>query len=320
MTIELARPHMAPKPWGVTNVRPWSGVTSEGVSIGEISYERPERTGSAPALLLKVLLTSQPLSIQVHPDDDTAHAMGLPNGKSEAWYVLSAKPGAKVGVGLKQSMTTLQLRAAINNGSIVDHVAWRGVAAGDVIVVPAGTIHAIGAGLVIAEIQQRSDTTFRLFDYGRSRELHLEKALVAADTEPAEQQLWPDRLTDERSLLVDNPHFVFERIELPPGSLWGLQAIKETWILIVAGSATAGTFPVTAGDALFVEADRVELGAGAAGVIALVAYVAAGGPVVELLHRLTVGLSRAVQDPPQPELSPFLAQSGSSVACRGTRP
>ncbi len=320
MTIELARAHTAPKPWGLADVRPWSGATSDGVSIGEISYQRPGRTVSAPALLLKVLLTSQPLSIQVHPDDDTAHAMGLPNGKTEAWYILGAKPGAKVAVGLKQSMTKLQLRAAINDGSIAEHVAWRGVAAGDVIVVPAGTIHAVGAGLVIAEIQQRSDTTFRLFDYGRSRELHVERALAAAHTEPAELQLWPHRLTDERSLLVDNPHFVFERIELQPGSSWCLQAIRETWVLIIAGSVTASTFSVATGDALFVEADRVELGAGADGVIALVAYVGAGGPVVELLQRLTVGLSRAVQDPPPPELTPILAQSSSFPSYRGTRP
>ena len=320
MTIELASAHTVQKPWGVPNMRPWSEAASGGASMGEIIYERPGRTVLAPALLLKILLTSQPLSIQVHPNDDTAHAMGLPNGKTEAWYILGAKPDAKVAVGLKQSMTKLQLRAAINDGSIAEHVAWRGVTTGDVIVVPAGTIHAIGAGLVIAEIQQRSDTTFRLFDYGRSRELQVERALVAAHTEPAELQLWPDRLTDERSLLVDNPHFIFERIELLPGSAWYLHATTETWLLVIAGSASTGTVSVITGNALFVESDRVELRAGAQGVVALVAYVGAGGPAVDLLQRVTVDFSMAVQDPPLPRRLQLLAKSSSSPSYGDTRP
>ena len=96
-----------------------------------------------------------------------AQSMGLPNGKTEAWYVLSATPEAKVALGLKRRLTPQQLREAIDDGSISDLVVWQAVSAGDVIFVPAGTIHAIGAGLVIAEIQQRSDATFRLFDHGR---------------------------------------------------------------------------------------------------------------------------------------------------------
>lgn len=320
MTIELARALTAQKPWGVTDARPWSSATSAGVSIGEISYERRDRTAPAPALLLKVLLTNQSLSIQVHPDDDTAHAMGLPNGKTEAWFVLRAEPGASVALGLKQTMTPLQLRTSIHDRSIADRVAWRTVWPGDAIAVPAGTIHAIGAGLVIAEIQQRSDTTFRLFDYGSSRDLHIESALAAAHIEPAELQLWPERLTDERTVLVQNPHFVFERIELLPGSSWCLQAANETWILFISGSATAGSFLVAKGDALFLEADRIELGAGANGVVALVAYVGAKGPITELLQRSAVGSYRAFEYPPTPELSPFLSQSGSASSYKGTRP
>ena len=318
MTMELARARTVPKPWGVSDVRPWSRAESKGPLIGEIYYERTNLTGLHSSLLLKVLLTSQPLSIQVHPDDDAAHAMGLPNGKTEAWYILCADPGAAVALGLKQSMTPLQLRASILDGSIADRVAWRAVAPGDVIVVPAGTIHAIGAGLVIAEIQQRSETTFRLFDYGRNRELHVESALAAVNKGPTELQLWPDQLTNERSVLVDNPHFVFERIELPPDSSWSLHAKQETWILIVAGGASAGTFSIVAGEALFVEADRVDLGVGTNGLVALVAYVAAGGPVVELLQRVNNCRPTAVLNPPAPEPSPFIAQPKSSPVHRGT--
>ena len=172
------------------------GHPMTGSSAGEVWYERPGKPATAPSLLLKLLFTSQPLSIQVHPDDVHAQSMGLPNGKTEAWYVLSAAPGAKVALGLKQQVTPQQLRAAVDDGSIADLVVWRAVAADDVISVPAGTIHAIGAGLVIAEVQQRSDATFRLFDYGRQRELHVERALVVANTGRADVQARSSRLTD----------------------------------------------------------------------------------------------------------------------------
>ena len=112
-----------------------------------------------------------------------------------------------------------------------------GGAAGDTIFVPAGTIHAIGAGLVIAEIQQRSDATFRLFDHGRGRELHIESAIAVADAGPAEFRVTPSRLTDARTLLVSNAHFTFEQIDLPPNSAWCLEAERETWLLVVSGSA-----------------------------------------------------------------------------------
>ena len=175
MTIELARAHALPKPWGVDDLRPWNHANHNGNAIGEIWYERTEKSPSDPSLLMKLLFTSQPLSIQVHPDDTFAHSIDLPNGKSEVWYVLSATAEAKVALGLKQRMTPQQLSAAVDDGSIADLVEWKGVSPGDVIYVPAGTIHAIGAGLIIAELQQRSDATYRLFDYARSRELHIER-------------------------------------------------------------------------------------------------------------------------------------------------
>ena len=113
MTIELARVQALAKPWGVADLRPWSNVGSDGRLVGEVWYERPGKPATAPSLLLKLLFTSQPLSIQVHPDDVHAQSMGLANGKTEAWYVLSAAPGAKVALGLKQQVTPQQLRAAV---------------------------------------------------------------------------------------------------------------------------------------------------------------------------------------------------------------
>ena len=287
MAIELARKELLPRPWGVSDLRPWDksrSESNESDTIGEIRFERPGAPTETPALLLKLLFTSQPLSIQVHPDDAYAQAMGEPNGKSEAWYVLAAAPDAKVALGLNKPSTPQQLRQAAQDGSLAEIVAWRPVVTDDAIAVPAGTIHAIGAGLVIAEIQQRSDATFRLFDHGRQRELHVERAIAVAAPGPAVPQILPARLTPERSLLVSCPHFVFERIELAADTTWCLDAERETWILIVGGTAIVGLHPISRGDGLFAKADRINVRAGELGLEALVAY-ASNQPVPNLLQR-----------------------------------
>ena len=281
MTIEHAHAHSLPKPWGVVDLRPWSDAGDDANTIGEIWYERSDATAIPPSLLLKLLFTNQPLSIQVHPDDAYARSIGLPNGKTEAWYVLSAAPKAKIALGLKRRVSPEQLRHAIDDGSISDLVAWQAAHPGDTVFVAAGTIHAIGAGLVIAEIQQRSDATFRLFDHGRGRELHIENALAVSNAGPADFRVAPTRLTDTRTLLVSNSHFTFERIELAPNSIWCLEAELETWLLVVSGSGRAGSFDVTTGDAIFAQSDRVSLRAGKNGLAVLVAYT--GGLVPELL-------------------------------------
>ena len=311
MAIELATAHALPKPWGVEDLRPQSSAPQDGNAIGEIWYERPGNGAVIPSLLLKLLFTSQPLSIQVHPNDTFAHAMGLPRGKSEVWYVLSAAPGAKVALGLCRRLTPQQLREAIDDGSISDLVAWHAVSAGDIIFVPAGTIHAIGAGLVIAELQQRSDATFRLFDYGRNRELHVENAIAVADAGPADFQVQPDQLTTERRLLVSSPHFVFERIELPPNSAWRLDAERETWLLVVAGSAIAGSFDVVTGGALFAQSDRIDIHTGDIGMVGLVAYTG-GGPVPHLLQRLTQPGSLNVRRPQETQVPTSLTQAAAA--------
>jgi mannose-6-phosphate isomerase len=282
MTIEHAHSHSLPKPWGVADLRPWSNAGDDANPIGEIWYERSDSTAVSPSLLLKLLFTNQPLSIQVHPDDAYAQSIGLPNGKTEAWYVLSATPEAKVALGLKRRVSPEQLRHAIEDGSISDLVVWQAAHPGDTIFVAAGTIHAIGAGLVIAEIQQRSDATFRLFDHGRGRELHIDKALAVANAGPADFCVTPTRLADTRTLLVSNSYFTFERIDLAPNSAWSLEAIHETWLLVISGSARAGSFDVTTGDAIFAQSDRVNIRAGTDGLAGLVAYT--GGPVPQLLQ------------------------------------
>jgi mannose-6-phosphate isomerase len=286
MAIERAHVKALPRPWGVVDLAPWSNAAHDGVPIGEVWYERPNKPASSPSLLLKLLFTSEPLSIQVHPGDAYAQSMGLANGKTEAWYILSAAPGAKVALGLKQRLTQQQLRESVDDGSIADLVVWQTVLPDDVIFVPAGTIHAIGAGLVIAEIQQHSDATFRLFDHGRQRELHIERAIAVANAGPARFRERPNRLTEERTLLVSGPHFALERIDLAPNSVWCLEAKRETWLLVLSGGASADSFDVAATDVVFANSDRVDIHAGAAGMMGLVAYTGIG-PVVNLLRRLT---------------------------------
>ena len=239
--------------------------------IGEVWYERAGRC-STQTLLLKVLFTEQPLSIQVHPDDVYAQSMGQSRGKTEAWYVLSAREYSKIALGLIHPVTKHQLRQAIADGSIMDLVAWKNVAAGDVIVVPAGTIHALGAGLVIAEIQQRSDTTFRLFDYGRPRELHIDSALAVAKLGPASDQALPCRLSDARTLLAVNRYFTLERIELSANCSWPLESELETWLLVLNGNAKVGCFDVGVGEAIFIQSHCVEITAGSTGMSCLVAF------------------------------------------------
>jgi mannose-6-phosphate isomerase len=293
MPTEQASVRVVHKPWGVSDLQPWSSISGTDDAVGELWFERADKNAIAPALLLKLLFTSEPLSIQVHPDDTFARAMGLPNGKSEAWYIISAKPGARIGVGLERRVTPQELRAAIRNGSIVDLVRWRAVESGDVIFIPAGTIHALGAGIVLAEIQQRSDATFRLFDYGRQRELHEDNGVAVAHAWPLRSAHSPTRLTGERTVLVASRYFVFERLDLPEGSSWALLAESETWILVLEGHAAIGLATASMGQAIFVGGGRTSIEVGVNGLVALVAYPASG-PVGSLLQRLGEPLTSPV--------------------------
>ena len=285
MPTEHAAVRVVHKPWGVGNLQPWSNVDGSSDAVGELWFERVDKNAPTPALLLKLLFTSEPLSIQVHPDDTYARAMGMPNGKSEAWYILSAQPDAQVGVGLRHQVTPQQLRTSIQNGSIAELIHWRPVAKGDVIYIPAGTIHAIGAGIVLAEIQQRSDATFRLFDYGRQRELHEDNGVAVAHPWPLRTSGNPTPLTTNRTILVASKHFVLERVELPEGSSWALLAEPETWLLALDGHAAIGLAAASIGQAIFIGGGRTSIEVGANGLSALIAYPASRA-VDSLLQRL----------------------------------
>lgn len=192
------------KPWGRDDL-PHAFGSFGGRRVGEIWFTHPD--GDAAPILVKFLFTSERLSIQVHPDDAAASAAGLVRGKDECWLVLGADGGAELGVGLKAPASKNALRQAALDGSITEMIDWRAPQVDDFIYNPAGTIHAIGGGLVIVEVQQNIDRTYRLYDYGRPRELHLNEGLAVATTSP---------LADPRDCrvdpaisrqLVDGPHF-----------------------------------------------------------------------------------------------------------------
>ena len=137
-----------------------------------------------------------------------------------------------------------------------------------------GLDHAIGAGLVIAEIQQRSDTTFRLFDYGRPRALHVEEAVAVADAGFAPAGPLPRALGPGRTLLVTSSHFILEKIDVLPRSKWTVRAPHETWLLLLHGHARVGLLNAFPGEAVFLEDEETTVQAGALGMQALVAYEA----------------------------------------------
>ena len=160
-------------------------------------------------LLMKVLFPREKLSVQVHPDDEAAQRVGEPCGKTECWYILSAEPGAQIGLGLTPGTTRTQVERSIHENRMEHLLNWIDVRRGDMYYVDAGTVHAIAPGAVILETQQNSDTTYRLYDYGRPRELHIEKGLAAMkDTTHA------GRVLHDGRTIVSSPSFEVRRESL----------------------------------------------------------------------------------------------------------
>lgn len=236
------------KPWGRTRL-PAMFEAPAGERIGEVWFTA---AGNKP-LLVKYLFTSERLSIQVHPNDEQARARGLRQGKSECWYILDAEPGARLGLGLKRSVSADELRAAAVDGSIEQLVEWRPVRSGDFFLVPPGTIHAIGAGISLLEFQQNSDVTYRLYDYGRPRELHLDDGIAVARAEAYPDALAQHVSAGEQRVLVDGPRFVLAQTESD------MFEDRERWIMPLEGAVLADEESARPGDCLLVApGERVE--------------------------------------------------------------
>jgi len=197
-------------------------LTSTGKSLGELIRENPHILGRAlddrhPSicpLLVKLIFTSERLSVQVHPDDEYARKHHGCLGKTEAWYVMDSQPPGEVAVGFRQPLTPDIFRSSVESGEVEQLLDWRKVGQGDVIFTPAGTVHAIGAGLTICEIQENSDITYRLYDYGRPRELHLDHGIAVSKLGPHDCHTTTKQLADWRVALMDCEYFRMERLDL----------------------------------------------------------------------------------------------------------
>ena len=224
------------KPWGRTDVPAAFGQTSDGEPLGEVWFQRKD--GDDDALLVKYLFTSERLSIQVHPDDESAIGAGLKRGKDEAWLVLDAKPDAELGIATRQKVSGDMLRESALDGSIVDLLDWRPAEAGDAYYSPAGTIHAIGAGLTLLEVQQNTDLTYRLYDYGRPRELHLDQGIDAARTDLSVERSSARPVGEGQRVLVEGPKFTIEEWAAGDRSL-NASNDAPRWLIPLGGSITA---------------------------------------------------------------------------------
>lgn len=269
-------PQFVNRVWGWTNLNPWFAQPTQADPIGEVwltgddcvaetgpwaglklseivAQHRdpmlgPADPGEGSPLLIKVLFAREKLSVQVHPDDAMAQKYGFPRGKTECWYALAADPGAQVACGLKPGVTAEKVRAAIADGSLEQDLNVIPIEAGEMIFVDSGTVHAIWPGSVILETQQNSDITYRMFDYGRPRELHIEKSLEAMRLSTRAGKVGP-RVLPDRTILLDEKYFRVERIAITH-SITGAAlrangggSLRLSYLFAAAGSgAITGSF------------------------------------------------------------------------------
>jgi len=226
------------KVWGSTDLLPWYPGSEK--KIGEVWFE------AEIPLLVKFIFTSEPLSVQVHPNDEFAAAHENSLGKTEMWYVLRADPGARLAIGFREAIDSGRLREASLSGEIEQLLNWIDVEAGDAFFVPAGTVHAIGAGLALCEIQQHSDITYRLYDYGRGRELHLDKAVQVAITGASDAQ--------SVMLPIDCPYFHAELAMTASSLLYKPELGRFHILIFVSGMGKMADQPFREGEAWLVPA------------------------------------------------------------------
>jgi mannose-6-phosphate isomerase len=232
-------PSLRQRVWGRTHLAPW--FPDAGRRIGEAWY----LTDRELPLLVKLIFTSERLSVQVHPDDGEDG----PRGKTEMWHILAADPGATIALGFHQPLARERLREAALSGEIEHLVNWMPVKAGETYFTPAHTVHAIGAGIVLCEIQQNSDVTYRLWDYGRPRPIHVEQAVPICDLTVHPGAVQSTVIGKGHETLVWSKHFVTELVRLEAGEEFTPSAENcQMWICI-AGSGSIGSEAVNAGEA-----------------------------------------------------------------------
>lgn len=232
---------MVERPWGRTSL-PAPFVAPPGKRIGEVWFEPP---AALEQLLVKYIFTSQALSVQVHPSD--AQAPAGERGKEECWLVIAAEPEAKLGIGFDQTLSAEAMRAAALDGSIEHLMTWHTARPGDFFYIPAGTVHAIGAGIGLIEVQQNSDITYRLYDYGRPRELHLEAGIAVARGERYPADLHQQIEECGAVTLVEGPHFRLDRLDGAPDAATTARYSGPLLVIPLDGQAEVGDEPIEAG-------------------------------------------------------------------------
>jgi mannose-6-phosphate isomerase len=224
------------KVWGSTKLEPWFGNSSE--KIGEVWFAGPDEF----PLLIKFLFTTEALSVQVHPGDEYAREHENSRGKTEMWHILSAEPGARIAAGFKEPLNAEAMREAAVSGEIEELLTWHEAKPGDTFFIPAGTVHAIGGGLTLCEIQQKSDITYRLYDYGRPRELHLDDGVRVSNLGPHAA-----RQAAREGVLVECPYFTTEKIYVA-----GRKVIpslgRDQCIIVLQGAGEILGRPIRAGE------------------------------------------------------------------------
>ena len=295
----LMKPLFDPRPWGRFDLSPIyprkfdekigeSWLTGDncivqngplaGKSLAELSaeYER-ELVGEAPQdanrfpLLMKFLFPQEKLSVQVHPDDAAAQEVGEPCGKTECWYVAHAEPGAEIGLGLKEGVSRIDFEKSIHENRAEELLNWIKVSAGDMIYVAGGTVHTLGPGSIIVETQQQSDTTYRLYDYGRPRELHLEHGLRVIKENARSGKVRPlaaqnlNGSGSRQQQLVASSYFEVQKYELKSPHNFAAGAEKSSAQILVStegagrlGARGCDGVPFAKGDAVVIPASMAE--------------------------------------------------------------
>jgi len=286
-TQELVGEAWLTGPSSIIETGPFAGQTlADAVSAHAAEILAPGATPEFP-LLIKLLFPNDKLSVQVHPDDAQAQAAGQPRGKTECWYVLEAVPGAAVALGLKPGVTPEALAASAADNTMESLIEQVPVSVGDMIFVDAGTVHAIGPGVVLLETQQTSDITYRLFDYGRPRELHLAQGLAVVRPQTAAGKIAPQPLPGNvasmtpasgtaATRLIAQRYFTVDRFDLPEGGTLVLPdtAGLSSAVVCLSGSGSvrtaAGAVDLVPGKAVIVPATSTDVQLTAATPLAIV--------------------------------------------------
>jgi mannose-6-phosphate isomerase len=244
------KPSFKEKVWGSTRLEPLFPNSPQ--KIGEVWFE-----GANLPLLIKFLFTTEKLSVQVHPNDAYARQHHESQGKTEMWHVLAAEPGAQVAAGFREPITPAQLRDASLSGEIENLLQWHDAAPGDTFFIPAGTVHAIGAGLTLCEVQQHSDITYRLYDYGRPRELHLDQAVEVRHLGPVSALQKPPN-ENGCGVLVTCPYFTTSKLCISNSSKY-IPPNGVRLLIMTEGVSVLNGQPTRPGDVWYLEEEKREI-------------------------------------------------------------